>query len=60
MLHKGNGSIRQFLEPPRGLYWINTKDSDDAGSTTMLKIYDKYSGQVIPYIDMDLINIVED
>ena len=59
-VQKRNSVTRKLVDLPQGLYWINNKDSDGAGGTTIINIEDNYNIQVITYTDTSLINMVED
>ena len=45
------------MEPPQGLYWINTKEVD---GTDLINVDDKSNNSVSSYIDTSLINTVDD
>ena len=59
-VHKGNGSIRRFVYPPQGLYWINTQDSDGANGATLINADDKSNITVSSNIFTALIKTVDD
>ena len=41
MVNKGNSGARIFVEPPKGLQWLNTNDTDGTDVKTILNVYDK-------------------
>ena len=53
-------ALDYLWSPPRGLFWINAKDSNGSGGTTILNVNDKYNINVRPYMGTALINVVDD
>ena len=58
-VHKVNIFTRQLLDYPRGIYWLNTKDTDGKDSTILLNVGDKSNSSVSSYIVMAIINAVD-
>ena len=48
MVNKVNSGARRFMEPHKGLQWLNTNDTDGAYVKTILNVDDKSNSQVSP------------
>ena len=48
------------MESSKFLYWLNIKQSDGAGGTTIINVDDKSNSRVIPYTDTALLKTVDD